>query len=216
MNSDSRKLTNPDKQIATSSQQQVPRKNRFARAALLVAPFVAAFASGWVISRDMNPEHQPHGRQAIHPVNDVRLPAKNIPREQPELQPANNHPRQQMEVIPPECGSLFAPPESAQYFVDERGRFQDGYKTVDSQGREIICPPTWKRRGVLGEQPELQPTNPVPCQHAKTLPLACDSQYAPPESWQYYHDIFGCLQNGYVVVDGLGRVITCPPTWKRD
>jgi hypothetical protein len=118
MNPDARKLIGPDKPIVECQQPQVPRMNRFARAALLVAPFISAFAIGFGISHALHSKQKPDGQPTAH------QPAKNIPLD---------------------CGSQYAPSNPGQYYFDEHGRLQEGYVVVDGHGRVILCPPTWKR-----------------------------------------------------------------------
>lgn len=118
MNPDARKLTGADKPIVAGTQQQVPRKSRFARAALFVAPFVASVAVGFGVSHALRSEHKTDGQPAAH------QPTKSIPLD---------------------CGSQYAPSGSGQYYFDEHGRLQEGYVVVGEHGRVILCPPIWKR-----------------------------------------------------------------------
>ncbi|MEW5997099.1 MAG: hypothetical protein AB1657_05945 [Candidatus Micrarchaeota archaeon] len=120
MNLDARKLTGPDKQIAAGQQQQGPRKSVFARAVPIVAPpLITGFLLGFGIMYFSPSKHKS------------------------ESQPAAPQPTKS---IHPDCDPEHAPPESGQYYFDERGRVHEGYRIVDGHGRVIrFCPPTWGR-----------------------------------------------------------------------
>ena len=108
----------PDRSIVARSPKQVLPKKKFSRAALLVAPFVAAFAIGFGVSRALNSEGKNNGQSTSRP------PAKRIPLA---------------------CSRDYAPHNSGQYYFDERGRLQEGYVVTDERGKTVLCPPTWNR-----------------------------------------------------------------------
>ena len=107
-----------EKPVVAGSPQQISHKNKFSRAALLVAPFVAAFAVGFGIS------HALHSKDKSNERPNVGQSAKSVP---------------------VACSRDYAPYESGQYYYDEHGRLKEGYVVTDERGKAIICPPTWDR-----------------------------------------------------------------------